>query len=165
MKNRKSQAWGIDLITGIIIFSIGILVFLIYSVNHAGEAKENLEPLAYEGEVLFSNILSEGYPEDWNSDNVVKIGILGHNKINETKLERFYALAQDNYNKTKSLFDTRYDYYFSFSNMDINSTIIEGIGKPGTNITSINAANLIKITRFTVYKNKPVTAYVYVWEE
>jgi len=40
---------------------------------------------------------------------------------------------------------------------------IEGIGKPGTNKNDITAENLIKITRFTIYKEKPTTAYLYIW--
>jgi hypothetical protein len=162
--NKRGQAWSIDLVVGVIIFSVGVLIFFIYSVNQAGEAKESLEGLSYDGDILFSNILSEGYPQDWNENNVVKIGILDEDRINETKLERFYNFANNDYARTKSIFNTRYDYYFSFSNMTINSAAIEGIGKPGTDLNNINAINLLKITRFSIYKNKPITIYLYIWE-
>lgn len=164
-RNKKAQAWGIDLIVGVIIFSIGVLIFFIYSINHSGEAKESLEGLSYEGNTLFSNILSEGYPKDWNESNVIEIGILDNNKINETKLERFYYLSKDNYKETKSIFNTRYDYYFSFENMTINSSVIQGIGNAEINLSSINATNLLKITRFSIYEEKPTTVYLYIWEE
>ncbi len=163
-KSKRSQAWGIDLTTGIIIFFPAILIFFIYSVNNAGEAKESLEGLSYEGDILLSNILSEGYPLDWNETSAVKIGILDSNKINDTKLERFYNFANNYYAKTKSVFSTRYDYYFYFSNMTVNSSSIGGIGKPGTNLSNINATNILKITRFSIYKNKPTTIYLYIWE-
>ena len=162
--NRRGQAWSIDLIVGLMIFSITILIFFIYSVNYSGEAKENFQGLSQEGDIIFNNILSEGYPLDWDETNVVKIGILDHNKINETKLERFYNYANDNYAETKIKFNTRYDYYFTFNNMTINSVSVNGTGKPGTNINNINATNLLKITRFSIYENKPVTVYLYIWE-
>jgi hypothetical protein len=165
MKNRRAQAWGIDLIVGVIIFSVGILIFFIYSVNQTSEVKENLEALSYQGDVIFNEILSEGYPEDWNYQNVVKIGILDNEKINETKLERFFNLTQTDYAKTRTLFYTKYHYYFLFDNITINSEQIKGMGKPGIDPENISSTNLIKITRFTIYKNKPKTVYLYIWEE
>jgi len=165
--NKRSQAWGIDLIFGIMIFSVGIMIFFIYSVNQSGETKESLVNLGHDGDNILSNLLSDGYPTDWNSSNVIEIGILSNNKINETKLERFYNFTINNYAQTRSIFKTRYNYYLSFDNMTINSIVIDGIGKPGVNRTNlnINATNLIKITRLSIYKDKPATIYLYVWEE
>lgn len=163
--NVKAQAWGIDLMIAIMIFSMGIIVFYIYSINSPGEQKENFQELSYQGENIAKVILSEGYPLDWNSQNVIEIGILSNNKINDTKLERFYDLSQSDYNKTKEIFNTRYDYYFFFdNNMTFNSSEVRGIGKPGTDPANINAINLIKKTKVVIYKDKPATAYLYIWE-
>ena len=41
----------------------------------------------------------------------------------------------------------------------------QGIGKPGVNKDTIDAKNLIKTSRFTIYKNKTVRLNLYVWEE
>ncbi len=165
MKNKKAQGWGMDLMVALSIFLIGIVIFYIYSLNNPNEAKENIENLFYDGESLTNILLSKGFPNSWNSTNVVKIGILSDNKINATKLERFYDLSQTEYEKTKALFNTRYDYYFFLDeNMTINSVPVEGIGKPGATKTTINAVNLIKVTRVVIYENKPVTAYLYIWE-
>jgi len=129
-----------------------------------GELEENMQNLFYDGEIITNTILSEGYPINWNETNVDKIGILSDNKINETKLERFYNLAQTDYEETKIIFNTKYNYYlFLDKNITINSVSIEGIGKPGVNKNNINTENLIKITRITVFENKPATAYLYVW--
>ena len=143
-----------------------ILIFFVYTFNFSGEAEETFKQINYDGELIFRNIISEGHPQDWDSGNVVIIGIISENKINETKLERFYDLAQNNYLHTKNLFKSRYEYYFFLGeDMTINSVEIEGIGKPGTTKNNINAVNLIKITRFTIYKDKPITANLYVWED
>ena len=168
VKYKRSQAWGADLMVAMVIFSFGILVFFLYSINTPTEAEENIGTLSYEGKIIAESILSEGYPQDWTSENVVTMGILSQGKINETKVERFYALTQtqEDYAKTKIIFNTRYDYYFFLDrNMVIASGEIEGIGKPGTVKENINALNLIKITKFTIYQDKPTTAYLYIWEE
>ena len=165
-ENKRAQGWGMDLMVALSIFLIGIVIFYIYSLNNPNEAKENIENLFYDGESLTNVLLSEGYPKAWNSTNVVGLGILSDNKINDTKLERFYDLSQTEYEKTKSLFNTRYNYYFFLDeNMIINSVSVEGIGKPGVTKTTISSINLIKVTRVVVYENKPVTAYLYIWEE
>ena len=165
-KHRKAQAWGTDLTFAFLIFSVGIIIFFVYTINYTSESKENSEIMFYEGENIIKGILSEGSTEDWNENNVIKIGILNNNKINETKLELFYNFTQSNYSRTKNIFDSSYDYYFFLdNNFTINSVDVEGIGKPGVYKDNINAINLIKITKLTIYKDKPVTAYLYVWEE
>jgi len=164
-KNKKSQAWEIDLVIAVSIFLIGVLVFFIYSINQSVESLEKLDIIFYKGKNVMDNILSEGYPKDWNKDNVIRIGILDNGKINETKLERFYNLTQENYFRTKIIFNTEYDYYFFFKNLTIGSSAVEGIGKPNTNLSNINAENLVKISRVTIYKNEPKQVYLYVWEE
>jgi hypothetical protein len=173
IKNKKAQGWGMDLIIAVTIFTIGLVAFFVYSLNSPGEAKEKIESLSYEGRILASTILSEGSPEGWGATNVIKIGILNNNKINETKIKIFYELTkiEENYEKTKELFDITYDYYFYLNKkIDINgdgSLMLEGIGKPGFDKEDIGTdiKNLIKITRYTVYQNKPMTAYFYIWEE
>lgn len=159
-KTRKAQAWGMDLTIAIVIFSVGLVAFYVYALNEPSEAKENIESLFYDGNIITEIILSEGYPIDWNSGNVIKIGILSENKINETKLESFYNLAENDYAQTKTLFNTGFDYYFNLTEtMTINSVEVEGIG-----LQPSDPQNLVKITRFTIYKNKPITAYLYIWE-
>jgi hypothetical protein len=112
--------------------------------------------------------MSQGYPSDWDSNNVITIGITDNNKINETKLQKLYNMiyAQNNYTLTKNLLNTQHDYYFFLNqNMTINSTSIQGIGKPGMDPGNIVAKNLVKTTRFTVYQNKTTPLYIYTWQE
>jgi hypothetical protein len=131
--------------------------------------------MQYDGKIISKMILSEGYPPDWNSTNVLKIGILSSNKIDETKLWMFYNLTKDNagYKNSKHIFNTKYDYYFflvpSIKPISPLDPELDGIGKPGLDRNTIipieNPKNLIKVTRFTIYKDQPVTAYVYIWEK
>ena len=165
---KKAQIWGMDILAGMALFLIGVIVFFIYSLNQPSEAQDNFEFLFYEGRIIADSLMSPGYPLDWNSTNVITIGINSDDKINETKLERLYEMiyTENNYALTKNIFNTQYEYYFFLEqNMTINSTEIEGIGKPGITKENIDAKNLVKISRFTIYQNKITPLYVYIWEE
>lgn len=124
------------------------------------EAEDIINKMNYQGNAISNSLLSEGYPLDWNGNNVATIGILSNERINQTKLERFSSLASADYIKTKFIFNTRYEYYVSLSeNFTINGNEIEGIGKKPA-----NPKNLIKISRLTIYNNKPITFNLEVWE-
>lgn len=166
-KKKEAQTWGIDLMIAAILFSAGIIALFVYLQNYPGEAPENLDMLIYDGNIIADNILSDGAPLDWNSSNVIIPGILSDNKINDTKIERFYNLSNTStsYAFTKTLFNTRFDYFFFLTeNLYLPDGEVRGIGKPGTDPDLISAKNLVKITRFTIYKNKPQTFYLYIWE-
>ncbi len=163
MKTKKAQAWGTDLVIAFTIFSFSIIFFYFYSFNYSNETEDILELLTYEGNFIADSLLSPGYPDSWDESNVLEIGITTNGKINQTKLNTFYEFTQNDYERTKRIFGTKYDYYF-FMEVPINSTL-EGIGKPGINSTNLAALNLIKITRFTIYQNKPTTAYVYIFQQ
>ena len=74
--NNKSQTWSLDLIIAVVIFSVGIIIVYVYSINHPLEAKENFDDLFSQGNNILESILSEGYPLDWDSSSVTKIGVL-----------------------------------------------------------------------------------------
>lgn len=156
---KKAQAWGFDLVIASVIFTFGVVIFLLYTLNDPGN-QDNLNDLEYEGNNIANQIMSEGFPINWDQDNFVRIGILSENRINETKLEVFYNLSVENYQKTRENFETKYNYFINLTEpIIIDETNIAGIG-----IYSNETKNLIKITRFTIYKDNPVTLNVYVWE-
>lgn len=166
--HKKAQGWGIDIIAAIMIFFFGIVLFYTYSINKSNESEVNFESLKYEGNLILGSILSEGYPVEWNSTNVNKIGILSDGKINHTKLEAFYNLTLSDYSLTRRLFTTKYHYFifveenFTFHNGAVN---IDGFGKPGFDRNNINAENLIRINRVAIYNDKPSTFNLYIWNE
>ena len=163
MKQKKAQAWGTDLVIAFMIFSFAIIFFYFYSFNYSNETKDMLELLTYEGNFIADSLLSPGYPDTWDESDVLEIGLTTNGKINQSKIETLYEFTQNDYERTKTIFKTKYDYYF-YMETPINSTL-EGIGKPGINSTNIEALNLIKITRFTIYQNKPTTAYIYIFQQ
>ena len=160
----KAQAWGFDLMIATALFLGGIIMFYIYSINYPAEGKKSFEDLYYEGSVILDSLLSEGFPSDWNANNVVRIGILDEEKVNETKLDRFYSLSISDYPRTKNLFNTKYEYYFNFSEIMTIPSINDDVQGIGLEPVSTNVINLVKITRVRIYKNKPVSVNLYIWQ-
>jgi hypothetical protein len=165
MMKKRAQGWGLDVAIALVIFFTGIVAFLYYSFNYNSGSEEKFNDMKYEGEAITDSLLSQGFPAEWYKDisKAISIGLTTDNKINETKLSKlFEQINLGNYSKTKSLLNTKYDYYFNFSEpmmIGPGNSYVAGIGK---NIT--NYSDLVKITRFTVYKNKPVSLKLYVWK-
>jgi hypothetical protein len=165
LTNKKAQIWGMDLIVAVLIFSLTLSIYYFYTINDRESTKENLDQLTHKGRLITEILLSQGTPTNWNEQQVTEIGLLTNGKINQTKIEQFYNLSTNNYEKTKQLFNSEYDYYFFLEeHIETPQGIIEGIGKTGINKTNIEARNLIKIERITIHKNKPTTATLYIWE-
>lgn len=160
MNSKTAQAWGFDLTVGIVIFLAGILFFYFYAINNSGGSEEEILILNGEAKLVSDNLLTEGTPLNWDISNVVRIGIVDNGKINQTKLENYYFMAQNDYQRTKSLFRIVNNYYVYFpdgvNNGTGNVTII------GNNNTE-NANNIMKISRAVIYENKIVGMEVVVW--
>lgn len=158
--NGRAQAWGFDIMVATAIFIFGIIVFFLYSLNYPRGSQDAVEMLRYEGNVVADELLTEGVPPDWTTSTVSRIGILSDHNINQTKLEEFYTLVQTNYGGARAMLRTKYHYFVNASApLIINGTAIAGIGNQPS-----GAKNVIKITRVTVYDNKPLSLQVYVWE-
>ena len=158
---------------------VSTIIFVIYIVLNQvplleAEAKsQNLKSVSYQiSEMLVSD---RGYPENWETDNVKVPGILTNNLIDKAKIVNLYELSRTNedYEMLRDLLDTIYDFYINFNrDIIINGESVSGIGKPGINLDKtssgyfINVENpefVIKVTRITIYENKPIRLDFYVW--
>lgn len=165
---KRAQIWSFDLLAAMALFLVGIIVFFVYSLNQPTQAQDTFQLMSYDGEVVANNLMSSGYPKDWNKATLITPGITDGRKVNQTKLEELYEMVyvDGDYELTKRAINAEYEYYFFFDeNMTINSNQVDGIGKPGTSRYQISAKNLIKTTRYTVYQNKTTPLYIYTWEE
>ncbi len=169
MKYSKiGQAWGFDLLIAVSIFFIGLVIFFVYSINYPKEGQQEIELLQYESNYISEILLSEGYPPDWNIGNLGKIGIVNKGKVNETKLERLYNLANSNlnpsgYEQAKYLFNTKYEFFINFSSPIIIGDLEIPEGGIGKNFIGENSENLLKTTRITIYQNNPTTMNLFLW--
>jgi hypothetical protein len=153
---KKAQAWGFDLVAGLVIFSFVLITFYFYAFNYSAGDEETFRKLQLEGKLIGDSLLSEGSPVDWDGTNVVRIGLLSDGKINETKLQRFIDL---DYNKTKLLFNVRHDYYVNFSkSLSVGGEDVSGVGGP----VDSNADNLVQIKRVSSYDNEPIVLSIYL---
>lgn len=163
---KKAQAWGFDAMVASLIFISGIVAIYIYAINYPKESQETLDKFFTEGEFATEMLLSEGLPANWDENNVIRLGITTDKKINETKLERFYNLANNQipqgYAKAKSLLNLRHNFFMNFSQqITINGNNIVGLGQ---SFDGVQTKNIIKITRATIYQNKIVSLNIYIWE-
>jgi len=165
MTEKKAQAWGLDLMIALVIVSIAVFSFLFFIVNHTNETKEEFRGISYDAEFIADSLMSPGMPVNWSEGNVVSIGIVDGGRINESKLENFYNLAENDYNKTRRTFKTAYDYLFTLEgNFSINSTNVSGIGKPGSDANNLTGDNVAAVKRVIIYQDRIATAKIYVWD-
>ena len=160
ISTKKAQVWYIDFMVGIMIFIIVIVIYFEY-INNLSEREENIvDDLIINSKAISNSLVSEGYPSDWNSTNVVRIGITDNNqRINKTKLERYINMS---YIDTKTKFRTPYNYYIFLeykngSKIQLNNSDYYGYQYP-------NAKRLVQITRRLIYESEIVRMGVQVWQ-
>ena len=165
----KAQVFSLDLIIAMLVFGSAILIYYKNITNLSDQDEELLDDLLIDVKSISNSLVSQGYPYNWNKDNVVRIGITDNNRFNETKLEQFSMIP---YNEGRKLFGTAYDYYIFFRDRDNNivpfNESLEGIGKPGVNFTNIqtveNPKKLVKVTRLIVKESEIEKMVIYLWD-
>ncbi len=166
---KKAQIWFIDFAVGLLIFIAALVFFFTADTNLLDREQNTLNDLNFESKLITESLMNTGYPRMWNKSNVVEIGISDNNRINETKLRYFGEIE---YNTSKSVLKTKYDYYLFFQDSSstawINSSH-EGTGKPGTNSTNVLDVNdpdyIVKMVRFVIYKSNPKKMVLYLWKQ
>ncbi len=168
MKSKKSQIWYLDVIIAVTLFTGMLIYFFQSDIYFLDRNEEIFDELGREGRLLTESLIGPGYPNGWNMTYVSEIGICEDYRINETKLS---YLSRLNYNQSRSLLKTRFDYYLFFEDnygVDDYNSSHEGIGKKGVNSTNImeaeNPQNMIKFMRFVIYKSEPKRMVLYIWE-
>jgi hypothetical protein len=159
MKKKRAQAWGFDLIIGLSIFLTGMLLFFLYSLNFTSNNGGEFESLKREGKIIGDSLMGEGFPEHWDENTVINIGILSNGIVNDTKLLEFHNLAGSDYQRTKQLFAVKNEYYIYFENpVTIGSDTFTGIGLPPS-----GQNNLVKIVRVAVHDAMIKNINIEVW--
>ena len=167
--NKTSQAWGLDAMVAFIIFIASIIFFFFYIINFNDDAGNNIDSLQEEGNSILRILLTEGYPYNWDVQNVISPGVISEERVNSTKVYYLYQISLINYTRLKTLLNTRKDFYIYFDfPLNASGNLIGGFGKTGINETNIfqneNPDNLVKVERATIYENKPGKFNLYVWD-
>jgi len=136
LKKRKSQLWFTDFVIGTMIFLLVVIAYLYYTTNLSNQESILIGDLLTDAESLFSSVSLSGFPDDWENETVKSIGITNNNqRLNRTKFRNFENL---DYDRTRALFGTVYDYFTFFENEDGTVLNLEGfcgIGDPEVNAT------------------------------
>jgi len=148
INNKKAQIWGLDLIIASVIFLTGIIILFYYAINILPQSKNQLDEFFYDGNLASELILSED-----------QYGILSDSKVNQTKLGIFFNLSNS---EKKKLLGVANNFYFKMEDMVVvNSTgSYDYVGIMNTT----NTDNLVKVTRITIYNNKPTKFELYIWK-
>jgi hypothetical protein len=179
--NKKSQVWTIEYILSFIVFIAIILlsVKMIFGV-YANDALQNLQK---ESEFVSQYMLSEGYPDNWDNDTLIRVGLTTNDRLNDTKLLSFYSL---NYSRTKDLMGIKSNYFAYFSNSSgiisifhiLNSSISESDGcgygyyavvkqyasQCEIDISSLKYDDMVKISRITAFNGSIIQLNIILWK-
>jgi len=131
---RKSQMWFMDFVIGMMIFLVMLISYYTYTTNISKEDTAALDDLLSDAETVSLSLTSTGYPSGWTSSNVVRIGFTdNYNRIDNAKFTEFNEI---NYNKSKKLLGTIYDYFLYFVNESGDVQNVEGYC--GTGLGEVN---------------------------
>lgn len=165
---RKGQVFTFDYIAGFIMFVIIAII--------AGKQLVNIIPSdsynqLYEENIYFSTtLLQSGYPEDWDTSNVLIPGLTTDNRLDTSKLANYDSLT---YDEGKSYFHIINNFIFHFKFNDsiiyIDGECSFGFPLP-TNTTTcepqfdtIAYTNLVKSTRLLIYNGTIIEMELFSW--
>ena len=145
IRSKKAQAWSLDVVVAIVIFMAGVIILYVYAINYVNQGGQQLDDLLYQGNTAAELLLGDD-----------ELGLVSNGKINQDKLNDFYA---SDYKLKKMRLGVKDDFYFILPNLEVNGTLVGYAGL----MNSTAVKNSIKVSRFSVYKNKPIKFQIYVW--
>ena len=80
--SRKAQVWYTDFVVAVLIFAIALVIYFEYVNNLSKEEESNLNEMLMTAKLVSNNLMSSGYPNDWNQSNAEIIGIVDDKRVN-----------------------------------------------------------------------------------
>src|SRR3989344_2746537 len=81
-KNKKAQAWCLDLVIASVIFLIGIIILYVYAINYSSQTKKNQLGLKYDFYFVMDDLEANGNP----------VGYMG--KSNTSEIENLIQVTR-----------------------------------------------------------------------
>ncbi len=164
--NKQAQIWITDFIIGFLIFSLGAVMSIKFIFHMMAE--DNFAEIQNEAQVISEFLMSEGVPNNWNNETVIRLGLTTDNILNSTKLGYFYDL---NYSVSRDYFNTKFDYFVFFQD---NGTVMNittcGYGHPDVqtdncsiNISGLTYDDFVYVKRLVPYNNSIIEMVIYLW--
>ncbi|MDO8740016.1 MAG: hypothetical protein Q7J54_00390 [Candidatus Woesearchaeota archaeon] len=184
MNNKKAQTWYGDFMIAIALFAITMIIYYQYASSISVENKNAIKDLLLDAKAISSSLIEEGYPANWSTFDVNRIGITdGNYRLKQSKIDSFAAL---DYSRSKFLLGISSDYFVFFEDKygnvpRLNETC--GIGSPQVTIEVVNitgpwvvgnakclvnmsntmAKNIAKVERIVLYNSSLLKMVVYSW--
>ncbi|MGV8168780.1 MAG: hypothetical protein ACP5N3_01875 [Candidatus Nanoarchaeia archaeon] len=159
---KKAQVWTLDFVTGLLMFIVILFLALAVIRNNLANTS-NYESALRDSDHISAMLVGEGFPNDWNSSNVIIPGIAENNRINFTKLNSFDELT---YEKQKLLFQNTGDFLFYFYNGTVinESKCFWGYPLAGCNLAiPSNAENVAKTERVVILNSTITKLIIITW--
>jgi len=130
---------------------------------------ESLKEASYDAKILADALVTQGYPSNWTETNVQRIGLMGKNGINDSKVLRYKNIS---YEDTKELLNLRSEYAVIFSRLDDGTYNISGvsiIGHPSATVSNSRLIpneeyfDMVALTRLVVHNKTAIKMVVYAW--
>jgi len=119
-----------DFTIALLLFTFTLVVYFSYANNFQKQGRGELDALITDAKSISSSLALPGYPNDWDNETVLRIGIADEQKVNAAKVSNFKLV---NYNVSKRKFGTIYEYFVFFTNNKgevLNVNGVCGIGNP-----------------------------------
>lgn len=117
MRKRRGQVWSFDYTIGMLLFIITILLATSVLVKNFF-ADDSFEELHANAEAVSEQLMGTGYPSHWRPGDAISIGLITGERLSARKVERFFSIVQDDYERSKALLNTRYEYAVLFLEPD-----------------------------------------------
>ncbi len=176
MRWRKAQAWYLDLVAGMLIFIVGLVIFFNANTNIERNSKLLFEELSQDANGISSQMLTPGYPNGWDIQNVELIGVVDNGKINPQKWSEFQSIP---YNLTKRLLGVSSEYLVFIEENNKSIARLEGVCAIGfeqaipevdadgncmnQSMESISHQSLSRKERHAFLESRTVSVVVFSW--
>lgn len=148
----KAQVSYFDFLIGTTVFIIAITAFFSYT-NTSSQGPRPIDTVT-----LSETLLSPGYPEAWNTTDVIRPGLLTNGSIDPTKWARLATLVNTSPDEVGSMLDAPFTYRISVT--PSNLTPITN-GPIGVNLSS--RSDVQRTRRIVAYNDKIAVLEVLGW--
>jgi hypothetical protein len=174
---KKAQVWTTDYIAGLLIFILALTLSVKLIVN--AYSPDDYSQLKKEGIRVTENLLSEGYPLDWNETNVIRVGLFTNNRFDNNKINSAMNLS---YSSLRNILLTDQEFFVVFKNKNDSLINFENncfLGSSSVSITrnltmnntpcinyslsNLDTNNLVVIKRAGVYNSSIIKMEAYFW--
>lgn len=141
-------------------FLIAITIYYQFVNNLSSDSEDEINEMVLDSKTISNSLISGGYPFDWNTSNVKRIGLTeGNYRVSKEKLDNFANISYSTARGT--IFDTRFNFYFQLK--DKEGGIIPINGGEGVGIAANNTGRLVQISRVAIYNSSIVKMVLYLW--